>query len=214
MWTIVAALLVWSSAVPCSVMIGRYHLCVFSVPLRRRTRPLSTTPQSLNWSCRWNRKGEEVELTAVFLECRIVFSVQLKLIVCVSVSFQPEWVWRLNRSQSVLSCWRTTATCCWGKLLSARSSTQRRSSSNSKKWWVSVLFDLLICLLLLFCSHSDSFFYLFSLQLLVLKYVQNKDVFMRYHKAHLTRRLILDISADSEIEENMVEWLRVSYTDS
>merc|ERR1719153_700505 len=26
--------------------------------------------------------------------------------------------------------------------------------------------------------------------LLVLKYVQNKDVFMRYHKAHLTRRLI------------------------
>lgn len=49
----------------------------------------------------------------------------------------------------------------------------------------------------------------FSLQLLVLKYVQNKDVFMRYHKAHLTRRLILDISADSEIEENMVEWLRV-----
>lgn len=33
---------------------------------------------------------------------------------------------------------------------------------------------------------------------------------MRYHKAHLTRRLILDISADSEIEENMVEWLRVS----
>ena len=51
---------------------------------------------------------------------------------------------------------------------------------------------------------------LLSIQLLVLKYVQNKDVFMRYHKAHLTRRLILDISADSEIEENMVEWLRVS----
>ncbi|PRD27786.1 UNVERIFIED_CONTAM: Cul5 [Trichonephila clavipes] len=45
-------------------------------------------------------------------------------------------------------------------------------------------------------------------QLLVLKYVQNKDVFMRYHKAHLTRRLILDSSADSEKEENMVEWLR------
>ena len=47
-------------------------------------------------------------------------------------------------------------------------------------------------------------------QLLVLKYVQNKDVFMRYHKAHLTRRLILDSSADNEKEENMVEWLRVS----
>lgn len=44
--------------------------------------------------------------------------------------------------------------------------------------------------------------------LLVLKYVQNKDVFMRFHKAHLTRRLILDTSADSEKEENMVEWLR------
>lgn len=44
--------------------------------------------------------------------------------------------------------------------------------------------------------------------LLVLRYVQNKDVFMRYHKAHLTRRLILDSSADSEKEENMVEWLR------
>lgn len=29
---------------------------------------------------------------------------------------------------------------------------------------------------------------------------------MRYHKAHLTRRLILDTSADSEKEENMVEW--------
>jgi cullin-5 len=44
--------------------------------------------------------------------------------------------------------------------------------------------------------------------LLVLKYVKNKDVFMRYHKAHLTRRLILDTSADNEKEENMVEWLR------
>lgn len=60
------------------------------------------------------------------------------------------------------------------------------------------------------CSHTNLLLYLLSSQLLVLKYVQNKDVFMRYHKAHLTRRLILDISADSEIEENMVEWLRVS----
>ena len=31
---------------------------------------------------------------------------------------------------------------------------------------------------------------------------------MRYHKTHLTRRLILETSADSEKEENMVEWLR------
>ena len=37
-------------------------------------------------------------------------------------------------------------------------------------------------------------------------------VMLRYHKAHLTRRLILDTSADSEMEENMVEWLRVMYT--
>ena len=44
--------------------------------------------------------------------------------------------------------------------------------------------------------------------ILVLKYVQNKDVFMIYTKAHLTRRLILGTSADSEKEENMVEWLR------
>lgn len=34
-------------------------------------------------------------------------------------------------------------------------------------------------------------------------------VFFRYHKAHLTRRLILDCSTDSDLEENMVEWLRV-----
>ncbi|XP_065837404.1 cullin-5-like [Oscarella lobularis] len=44
--------------------------------------------------------------------------------------------------------------------------------------------------------------------LLVLKYVQNKDVFMRYHKAHLSRRLVLGTSADSEKEENLVEWFR------
>ena len=37
----------------------------------------------------------------------------------------------------------------------------------------------------------------------------NTIVSFRYHKAHLTRRLILDTSADSEMEENMVEWLRV-----
>ena len=46
------------------------------------------------------------------------------------------------------------------------------------------------------------------MQLLVLKYIDNKDVFMKYHKAHLTRRLILETSADNEKEENMVEWLR------
>ena len=44
------------------------------------------------------------------------------------------------------------------------------------------------------------------MQLIVI--FQNKDVFMIYHKAHLTRRLILGTSADSEKEENMVEWLR------
>ncbi|ESO09577.1 hypothetical protein HELRODRAFT_97655 [Helobdella robusta] len=44
--------------------------------------------------------------------------------------------------------------------------------------------------------------------ILVLKYVRNKDVFMRFHKTHLIRRLILESSADSEKEENMVDWLR------
>lgn len=46
----------------------------------------------------------------------------------------------------------------------------------------------------------------------MLKYVQNKDVFMRYHKAHLARRLILDASADNEKEEIMVNKLRVKYS--
>lgn len=40
--------------------------------------------------------------------------------------------------------------------------------------------------------------------LILLRYVKNKDIFMRYHKHHLTRRLILEISADSEKEENLV----------
>lgn len=44
--------------------------------------------------------------------------------------------------------------------------------------------------------------------LLVLKYVANKDVFMRFHKAHLARRLILEMSADQEKEEQMVARMR------
>uniref|UniRef100_A0A0N5AXF5 Cullin-5 n=1 Tax=Syphacia muris TaxID=451379 RepID=A0A0N5AXF5_9BILA len=44
--------------------------------------------------------------------------------------------------------------------------------------------------------------------LLVLKYVNNKDVFMRFHKAHLARRLILEMSADQEKEEHMVTRMR------
>ncbi|PAV67940.1 hypothetical protein WR25_01186 [Diploscapter pachys] len=44
--------------------------------------------------------------------------------------------------------------------------------------------------------------------LLVLKYVNNKDVFMRFHKAHLSRRLILEVSADQEKEEYMIDKLR------
>jgi len=42
----------------------------------------------------------------------------------------------------------------------------------------------------------------------LLKYVQNKDVFMKYHKAHLTRRLILDLSNDQEMEEQTVIMLK------
>ncbi|CAH8868621.1 unnamed protein product [Trichobilharzia szidati] len=44
--------------------------------------------------------------------------------------------------------------------------------------------------------------------LLVLKYVNSKDIFMRVHKSHLTRRLILETSADNEMEELMAERLR------
>lgn len=42
----------------------------------------------------------------------------------------------------------------------------------------------------------------------MLKYVSNKDVFMRYHKQHLSRRLILESSADQEKEELLVNKLR------
>jgi cullin-5 len=42
----------------------------------------------------------------------------------------------------------------------------------------------------------------------LLKYVQNKDVFMKYHKAHLTRRLILEVSNDQEMEEQTVIMLK------
>lgn len=42
----------------------------------------------------------------------------------------------------------------------------------------------------------------------LLKYVQNKDVFMKYHKAHLTRRLILEMSNDQEMEEQTVIMLK------
>uniref|UniRef100_A0A1I7SBJ6 Cullin-5 n=1 Tax=Bursaphelenchus xylophilus TaxID=6326 RepID=A0A1I7SBJ6_BURXY len=44
--------------------------------------------------------------------------------------------------------------------------------------------------------------------LLLLKYVSNKDVFMRYHKNHLSRRLILELTADQEKEENLVKMFR------
>lgn len=42
----------------------------------------------------------------------------------------------------------------------------------------------------------------------LLKYVQSKDVFMKYHKAHLTRRLILEMSNDQEMEEQTVIMLK------
>lgn len=44
--------------------------------------------------------------------------------------------------------------------------------------------------------------------ILLLKYLQDKDVYMKYYKAHLTRRLILDVSIDLDKEEMMVNWLR------
>ena len=42
----------------------------------------------------------------------------------------------------------------------------------------------------------------------ILKYVINEDVFMRYYKMHLARRLILRSSADSDMEENIIHWLK------
>ncbi|TGZ63379.1 hypothetical protein CRM22_006954 [Opisthorchis felineus] len=44
--------------------------------------------------------------------------------------------------------------------------------------------------------------------LLVLKYVNSKDIFVRVYKTHLIRRLLLETSADSEMEEMMVDRLR------
>ncbi|CAJ0938889.1 unnamed protein product, partial [Mesorhabditis belari] len=44
--------------------------------------------------------------------------------------------------------------------------------------------------------------------LLVLKYVANKDVFMRFHKAHLSRRLVLDMTVDLDREETLITRLR------
>ena len=42
----------------------------------------------------------------------------------------------------------------------------------------------------------------------ILKYVRNRDIFMRYYKTHLARRLILRSSIDFELEENMIYWLK------
>ncbi|GMT10094.1 hypothetical protein PFISCL1PPCAC_1391, partial [Pristionchus fissidentatus] len=44
--------------------------------------------------------------------------------------------------------------------------------------------------------------------LLLLKYIKNKDVFMRFHKAHLSRRLVLEMSADQDKEEQMITRMR------
>jgi cullin-5 len=44
--------------------------------------------------------------------------------------------------------------------------------------------------------------------LLILKYVSNKDVFMRYHKNHLSRRLIFELTADQSMEEGLVNKFR------
>uniref|UniRef100_A0A7E4ZYY5 Cullin-5 n=1 Tax=Panagrellus redivivus TaxID=6233 RepID=A0A7E4ZYY5_PANRE len=44
--------------------------------------------------------------------------------------------------------------------------------------------------------------------LLVLKYVQSKDIFMRFHKQHMSRRLVLETTADQEKEETLVRRFR------
>ncbi|TKR86667.1 hypothetical protein L596_011212 [Steinernema carpocapsae] len=57
-------------------------------------------------------------------------------------------------------------------------------------------------------KYSDQIEDKLNAVLQVLKYVQNRDVFMRCHKYHLTRRLILENSADQEKEEWLVGRLR------
>jgi cullin-5 len=60
-------------------------------------------------------------------------------------------------------------------------------------------------------SLSINHYCAYLFQRLVLKYVQNKDVFMKFHKTHLSRRLILELSADQEKEEIMINRLRVCF---
>lgn len=47
----------------------------------------------------------------------------------------------------------------------------------------------------------------------ILNYVQNKDWFMNTYQTQLTKRLILELTADNEQEENMVEQLRTFSSD-
>lgn len=42
----------------------------------------------------------------------------------------------------------------------------------------------------------------------LLKYVTNKDIFMRYYKIHLSRRLILELVSDQEKEESLINRFR------
>ena len=59
------------------------------------------------------------------------------------------------------------------------------------------------------CTHLTSkFANTFPSQILVLKYVQDRLLFIRLYKAHLTRRLLLDASVDLVCEEQMVGRLR------
>ena len=46
-------------------------------------------------------------------------------------------------------------------------------------------------------------------QLLVAKYLANKDVFLRHYRSALGRRLMWETSADNDKEELMVQYLRV-----
>uniref|UniRef100_A0AC35UFL0 CULLIN_2 domain-containing protein n=1 Tax=Rhabditophanes sp. KR3021 TaxID=114890 RepID=A0AC35UFL0_9BILA len=44
--------------------------------------------------------------------------------------------------------------------------------------------------------------------MLVLKYVNSKDMFIKYHKAHLSRRLIMEAYSDLDKEENIINQFR------
>ena len=47
--------------------------------------------------------------------------------------------------------------------------------------------------------------------MVLFRFLQEKDVFERYYKHHLSKRLLLDKSMSDDSEKNMISKLKVSY---